>query len=112
MGSEAVVGFTFQINVRLSRKRLRRMNMFSVSYDLLKPGQDYTALWARLRALGATRVLESQWALRGAYTATALRDDLVKYIDTNDRLLVIDVTNSQFAWHNLKADIKSALALV
>lgn len=88
------------------------MNMFSVSYDLLKPGQDYTVLWARLRALGGVRVLESQWALMGAYTAGALRDDLVRYIDANDRLLVIDVTNSQFAWHNLKADIKTALSLV
>lgn len=88
------------------------MNNFTVSYDLLKPGQDYTALWARLRGLGAQRVLESVWVLQGTYTAAALRDDLVKYIDANDRLLVIDVTNSKFAWHNLKTDIKTALSLV
>lgn len=88
------------------------MNNFTVTYDLLKPGQDYAPLWARIRALGGQRPLESVWVLQGNYTAVAWRDDLRGYIDANDRLLVIDSTNGKYAWHNLKADIKTALSLV
>jgi hypothetical protein len=87
------------------------MNMYSVSYDLIAPGKDYAPLWARLRELGAVRVLESQWVFRNAARVGAVRDDIARYIDANDRLLVIDATNGQFAWQNLKADIKVALGL-
>ena len=88
------------------------MNMFTVSYDLMKPGQDYTALLNRIRAFGGVRQLESYWSFRYQATAAQVRDDLRRYIDTNDRLLVVDVTNQQFAWHNLRADIKASLSIV
>jgi hypothetical protein len=64
---------------------------FLISYDLDKPGQDYSALIARLNEHGAVRVLLSQWALRTSWTAVQLRDDLTKYIDANDRLLVTEI---------------------
>ena len=87
------------------------MQLFSVSYDLLAPGKDYQALYVRLRALGAARVLYSQWMLKGAYTAAELRDDLRRYIDANDRLLVINVTTGAMAWTTLEIDIKTAFSL-
>lgn len=87
------------------------MHLFTVSYDLLKPGQDYTSLIARLKALGAVKVLLSQWMLTGNFTAAQLRDDLKRFIDVDDRLLVIDVTNGQMAWTTLLADIKTAFSL-
>jgi hypothetical protein len=87
------------------------MSLFSVSYDLLTPGKDYAALYARLRALGAVRVLYSQWMLRNSATAAQVRDDLRGYIDSNDRLLVIDTTNGNMAWTTLQADIKTAFSL-
>jgi hypothetical protein len=87
------------------------MHLFSVSYDLLKPGKDYQSLYNRLHAFGAVRALYSQWMLSGNYTAVQLRDDLKNYIDANDRLLVIDVTTGQMAWTTLEADIKTAFSL-
>ncbi len=87
------------------------MDLFSVSYDLLKPGKDYESLWARLRALSAKRVLFSQWMLRGNKSAAELRDDLKRFIDANDRLLVIDITTGAMAWTSLETDIKAAFSL-
>jgi hypothetical protein len=86
-------------------------HLFSISYDLLKPGKDYTALYARLRTLGAKRVLYSQWMLKSHLTAVQLRDDIKAFIDSNDRLLVIDVTTGAMAWTTLEADIKTAFSL-
>lgn len=87
------------------------MKTFTVSYDLRKPGRDYAPLLARLRALGAIRPLESYWVLKGTFTAAALRDDLIKCIDANDGLLVLDVDTQQWAWQKLLVDIKTALSL-
>lgn len=87
------------------------MHLFSVSYDLLKPGKDYAALYTRLRALGARRVLYSQWMLMSNASAAQLRDDIMAFIDSNDRLLVIDVTTGAMAWTTLEADIKAAFSL-
>ena len=65
------------------------MKKYMISYDLLKPGQNYEALWERLRELGARKILYSQWVLRTAsMTALQIRDDLTRFVDANDRLLV------------------------
>ena len=69
------------------------MKPYVISYDLDKPGQNYVGLTARLTQLGAFRVQFSQWALASTWTAVQLRDDLKTYLDTNDRLLVVEVTN-------------------
>lgn len=76
--------------------------LYLVSYDLKTPGQDYPALTALLTGLNAQRVLRSQWLV--VYNSTAL--DLAKRVissgglDTNDRVLVTEVTQST-AWLNL-----------
>lgn len=68
------------------------MNLYFVSYDLRTPGRDYSELYAKLESLGAKRILESEWALKGTYSVTDLRDELKKYLDSNDRLMVAKVT--------------------
>ena len=55
------------------------MNTHIVNYDLLKPGQSYTTLIARLTQLGAKRILFSTWMVQGTYTCRELRDDLKAY---------------------------------
>jgi hypothetical protein len=87
------------------------MRLHLVSYDLNRPGQNYPAIVTRLEQLGATRILYSQWMLRNAMTADQLRDDLMRFIDQNDRLLVADVSNAPLAWYNLQVDIKPAFNL-
>lgn len=83
-----------------------------ITYDLRKPGQNYEALLKRLRERGAVRLLESVWIQSSVETPASVRDDLVKFIDTNDRLLVAEVKNNA-AWRNLMvsdAEVKTIFA--
>jgi len=82
--------------------------VFSVSYDLTDPGQDYHKLIVELKRLGAWRVLYSQWSLTQAnsITAFAVAEHLAKFIDANDRLLVIDIT-TPCATKNAVAHVKA-----
>lgn len=73
------------------------MAAFLISYDLDKPGQDYPRLIERLEQLGAVRVLLSEWIVNGSHTSASLRDDLMRYVDANDKLLVVRL-NGEAAW--------------
>jgi hypothetical protein len=87
------------------------MKMYRIGYDLDKPGQEYHPLITRLRALGAERVLESDWLLKNTASASEIRDDLKRFIDSNDRLLVTTLTG-EAAWSNLllrNEEVKQAL---
>ncbi|HEV8415818.1 MAG TPA: hypothetical protein VGQ49_19665 [Bryobacteraceae bacterium] len=75
---------------------------YLISYDLDKPGQNYPRLIARLQAHGAVRVLLSQWALTSTWSAEQLRNDLQAYMDTNDRILVVEISG-QWAYSNIMA---------
>ena len=69
------------------------LRTFLISYDLRAPGRDYTKLYEALKRLanGYSRPLESVWLIRSARSASEIRDELGKYIDGNDGLLVIEV---------------------
>ncbi|MCU1286778.1 MAG: hypothetical protein JWO13_3128 [Acidobacteriales bacterium] len=78
------------------------MALFYVTYDLIKT-KDYEKLFARLKEYKAQRVLLSVWAFRRENTTTAaLRDDLKNYIDSDDRLLVIE--SADWSSRNLLVD--------
>ena len=77
------------------------MALFFISYDLIKR-KDYQTLWDRLEQYKGERVLLSTWAIRGDYTAIGIRDDLSRYIDADDRLLVDQC--STWASRNLLID--------
>jgi hypothetical protein len=76
------------------------MRTYLISYDLDKPGQNYDGLIVRLKALGAIKMLYSEWVLRAASTAVAIRGDLQRFIDSNDKLLVVGLTG-EAAWTSL-----------
>lgn len=79
--------------------------LYLISYDLIKPGKDYTALTDELKRLGAKRVLLSQWVVRRSNTnAEGLRDHFRSFIDTNDRLLVSEMEGGWASW-NVMTDI-------
>lgn len=79
------------------------MPLFFINYDLIKR-KDYQTLWDRLEQYGAKRVLLSTWAMkRDNITAAQIRDDLSKYIDSDDRLLVDQ--SSTWAGRNLMIDL-------
>ena len=77
------------------------MALYWIGYDLDKPGQDYSDLISRLQQLGARRILKSDWLLPHNNTNPgAIRDDLGRFLDANDRILVSEQKNSA-AWNNL-----------
>jgi CRISPR/Cas system-associated endoribonuclease Cas2 len=77
------------------------MPTYLVSYDLNQPPQhaDYHPLVKRIRDdWHGERVLYSEWFVRTKTTQAAeLRDDLSKYIDSNDGLIVLGLTG-EAAW--------------
>jgi hypothetical protein len=84
------------------------MNRYLVSYDLLTPGKRYHELVDALTRLGATRVLLSEWVVRSNSDSKGLRDYLRKFVDTNDRLLVNKLDETDWASINLMAQLNGA----
>ena len=70
-----------------------------VSYDLIKPVKDYAKLETRLKQLDAKKVLLSQWVLVSPSDAAAIWTDLRTYVDSNDRLLVLQLRRAG-AWND------------
>lgn len=69
-----------------------------VGYDLNKPGQRYERLYRRLKQLKPWwHYLDSTWLVRTSMTPKELRDDLRRFIDGDDELLVIDITGRVWA---------------
>jgi hypothetical protein len=85
------------------------MALYLISYDLDKPEQNYSGLLGRLRELGAQRFLYSEWFLINAANAQQIRDDLMRFIDNNDRILVAEIKNHA-AWNNLMLSNDTTLA--
>jgi hypothetical protein len=81
-----------------------------IAYDLDKPGQDYKDLIARLKELGAVKILKSDWLLENTASPEAVRNDLKRFLDTNDRIMVSEVYHNA-AWSNLLADSNTVLAM-
>lgn len=84
--------------------------LYLISYDLNVPGQDYADLIRRLTELGAARVLYSQWVLRSQSKAIDIANDLLRFIDRNDRLLVSEIVLANTAFHNLMANLNAFAA--
>lgn len=76
------------------------MKSYIVSYDL-NNRKDYSKLIDRLEQYSrAARINKSVWFLKSDYSHTEIRDDLKKYIDSDDSLFVGKLTGAA-AWSNL-----------
>lgn len=70
------------------------MALYLVSYDLRKEGRDYQKLYDELEKFDAVRILESVWCFKRNYTpCVALRDYFKRFIDSNDGIIVTEVSN-------------------
>jgi hypothetical protein len=77
---------------------------YHVGYDLCAPGRNYDSLIKRLGDWRAVRVLKSEWIIEAVnVSAEAIRDDLRKHMDANDRLLVVTMTG-EAAWTKLEGN--------
>ncbi len=85
------------------------MSSFMISYDLIGPNRDYDELYSAIKNYGTwAHINESLWIIRSTKTSEAIRDDLEKHIDENDKLLVAKLTG-EAAWTNLSDEISSWL---
>jgi len=73
------------------------MNCYIITYDL-RFGGNYTALHNVIKAYGTwAKITESTWAVVSRQTAGQIRDNLLGYMDNNDRLFVIK-SGGEAAW--------------
>ncbi|WPV00806.1 SinR family protein [Mucilaginibacter sp. cycad4] len=74
------------------------MNTYIIGYDLDKPGQDYTHLIEEIKKIGTWwHCLDSTWLVRSALSAKTIRDQIVKLMDKNDKVLVAKLSG-EAAW--------------
>jgi hypothetical protein len=83
------------------------MTLYLISYDLMNHATfgQYETLIAELRRIGSQRALLSQWVVRRGETSAVIRDHLRNFIHANDRLLVSEISTTNWASYNLLVDL-------
>jgi hypothetical protein len=77
------------------------MSVYLVSYDLDKPGQDYTDLINAIKQISGVKTLYSEWfVVTQTMNAKTIFDRLSAFIDSNDRLLIVGLSGEAW-WYNL-----------
>jgi hypothetical protein len=78
------------------------MRTLLVGYDLNRPGQNYADLIGALKRYPAWwHYLDSTWLIRTNDAPTEVRDHLGSMVDSDDELLVLDVTDDFWATKGL-----------
>lgn len=81
------------------------MAIYMINYDLVQPGQNYDDLIKAIKSYPAwCHTLESCWMIKSDLQPSYIRDRLLQYMDSNDKLLVIKVSTPA-AWHGLPNNI-------
>ena len=69
-----------------------------INYDLRKPGRSYEPVYDYIKSHdGYAHPLESLWLVRTTKTAATIRDELMKLVDSNDKVATFDVTGDAWA---------------
>jgi hypothetical protein len=65
--------------------------IYTIQYDLLRPGQNYSKLIEAIKGLSLTwaKPLESCFVIVSTLSAAQIRDSLKSHLDANDKLLVM-----------------------
>lgn len=73
--------------------------IYSINYDLNKPGQDYSKLHEAIKGLGVWwHYLDSNWLVDSDLNANQIWNRLSQHVDKNDFVLVIGVTRDYSGW--------------
>jgi DNA-binding transcriptional regulator LsrR (DeoR family) len=67
------------------------MAVYLVTYDLKKPGQDYSGLLAKIRSYAFARLSESSYAIESLESPEAVCTALRRFMDANDTIYVINL---------------------
>lgn len=75
------------------------MTVYSISYDLNKTGQNYDGLIREINSFpDYQKVMKSDWLISYAGTAEQVYQRLAKHLDTNDHILISEVTISYYGF--------------
>lgn len=75
-----------------------------IEYDLCAPGKNYDDLYEAIKAYGIwARITKSTWFVKTTDSCVTVRDNLLKYMDKNDRIFVAELTGIA-AWNNVICD--------
>jgi hypothetical protein len=65
------------------------MSALLVTYDLKKPGQDYSDFYKVIKAYAWAKLSESSYAIKTDESSKTIYDKLEPHIDKNDQVYVI-----------------------
>lgn len=83
--------------------------VYTISYDLNRPGKDYPKLYDTIKSLGSwCHPVDSTWYVDTTLTAVQVRDTLQSVVDASDQILV-SVAGAPGAWANLKDEVSKWL---
>ncbi len=79
------------------------MAVYSIGYDLNSPGQKHRYLADYLSNQGGFQVMETHWLLPSTKSANVIKTELqvLGLVDSNDVLLVSEITITNFAGVNV-----------
>ena len=76
---------------------------YIILYDLVAPNRDYNGLYDAIKKYTFWgRLTESAWAITTNKSTVVIRDELLQYIDKDDRLIVIQ-SGRNAAWSKVLA---------
>ncbi len=90
------------------------MGALLITYDLNKPGQNYEALYDKIKGLGSSwwHYLDSTWIVDTHLSPADTREQLRAVLDASDSLLILNITNDasdgwleQDAWNWIKEHV-------
>ena len=71
------------------------MSAKTITYDPQAPGRDYTTLFDAIKAFGAwCHIAESVWIVVTEASVVEIRDALLKVVDGNDLLVVLELSGT------------------
>lgn len=83
---------------------IKHSHCFIILYDLRAPGRNYSELQTAIKSFGTWgKITESAWAIVTDNSSVEIRDYLSRYIDSNDRIMVIR-SGEDAAWRKVIAD--------
>lgn len=83
--------------------------IYHISYDLNRPGKDYTKLHEGIKKLGSwCHPVDSTWYVESSNSASQIRDYLKALMDPSDAL-VVTTAIAPGAWFGLDDDVTSWL---
>jgi hypothetical protein len=84
------------------------MSILLISYDLGVPetSDDYKKIIAHIKSYGTwAKPLYSVWFIKTDKTCAQVRDELNKLLDRNDKLLVMDVSEDDWATRSIDKEV-------